>query len=54
MEKLLSSASRIPTKEELNRLHIAVENLKKKNLISVENSLMVNDFLDSGNLKFVS
>lgn len=54
MESLLSSAARIPSKEELERLHIAVANLKKKNLISEENSLMVNEFLDSGNLKFVS
>lgn len=54
MEKLLSSAARVPSKEELDRLHIAVENLKQKNLISEENSLMVNEFLDSGNLKFVS
>jgi vacuolar-type H+-ATPase subunit H len=54
MEKLLSSAARVPSKDELDRLHTAVENLKKKNLISEENSLMVNEFLDSGNLKFVS
>ena len=54
MESLLSSAARIPSNEELERLHIAVANLKKKNLISEENSLMVNEFLDSGNLKFVS
>ena len=54
MEKLLASAARIPSVEELDRLHTAVENLKNKNLISEENSLMVNEFLDSGNLKFVS
>jgi vacuolar-type H+-ATPase subunit H len=54
MEKLLASASRIPAKGELDRLHAAVESLKKKNLISEENSLMVNEFIDSGNLKFVS
>ena len=54
MEKLLSSASKTPTNDELDRLHIAVENLKRKNLISEENSLMVNEFLDSGNLKLVS
>ena len=54
MEKLLSSASRIPTQEELDRLHAAVESLKNKNMISEENSLMVNEFLDSSNLKFVS
>ena len=54
MEKLLSSAARVPTKEELDRLHSAVENLKRKNFISEESSLMVNEFLDSGNLKFVS
>jgi len=54
MEKLLSSAARIPTPEELDRLHTAVESLKNKNLISEEYSLMVNEFLDSSNLKFVS
>ena len=54
MERLLSSAARTPNKEELDRLFIAVGNLKAKNLISEEGSIMISDFLESNNLKFVS
>jgi hypothetical protein len=52
--KLLSSSSRSTKKEEIDRLQIAVNGLKKKKFISEENSFMLSDFLNSGKLKFVS
>ncbi len=54
MERLLASVARLANKEELDRLHLAVESLRNKNLISEDSSMMVNDFLDSNKLKFVS
>jgi hypothetical protein len=54
MESLLASVARLASKEELDRLHLAVESLRNKNLISEDSSMMVNDFLDSNKLKFVS
>jgi hypothetical protein len=52
--ELLSSATRAANEEEVARLHSATERLKSKGLISNESSSMLNDFLNSGNLKFGS